>query len=218
MEALVYDCPVCGEELRLSDDQVGKTIPCPECSRPIRIEPMAATPRRESSPPGNLKQGQRDAERTLVRTHPPLFRSHPVAMVLACGLILLGVIGLVTLPFGLFDFASGTVIGIMAGVFLIAGLAWIGVNKLKNMMHRLEVTTYRTRQTDGLLNKQSTEVQHDDVTNIRVNQSMIERVFNVGYIGISAGDAEKMEIEARGMPDPGEIAKLIREYQNRLTG
>ena len=124
-------------------------------------------------------------------------------------------------PLSLFESIIGGVASVVvlsvAGAVLLAGVIWLIILELKNRSHRLEITTFRTRQTDGLFRKVSTEVQHDDVTNLRVTQSFLERIFSVGYIGISAGDATKMEIEAFGMPDPEGIATVVREHQNKMT-
>lgn len=223
MKAIVYDCPACGEKLEIGPDEVGRTLKCPNCNRPVKTEPLSAAPRdavedEEEDVRQHEQAQEMHDERTLLEVHPPLLRSHPWSVIAASILILAGLFGLIAIPLTLFDFATPLIIAIVAGVLLVIGLIWFVILYLKNLAHRLEVTTFRTRQTNGLLRKTSTEVQHDDVANLRVNQSFLERIFKVGYIGISAGDAETMEIEAHGIPDPEGIAEVIREHQNKMAG
>jgi len=126
------------------------------------------------------------AEEVLIETRPAMFRNHPIWFVLSCILVVVGV-GLVIL------------------------LVWW----LSTLSTRITVTDKRTILRRGLLSKNTNEVLHEHVRNIQVRQSMLQRMFDVGYVGISSAGQSGIEIEARGIPDPEFVKATIDEY--RLT-
>ena len=77
----------------------------------------------------------------------------------------------------------------------------------------LTVTTKRSILRKGLISKRTSEVEHDDVRNIQVDQNVVQRLLNIGHISISSAGQSTMEIVARGVPDPEGIASVIREHQ-----
>ncbi|MCB9598252.1 MAG: PH domain-containing protein [Sandaracinaceae bacterium] len=78
---------------------------------------------------------------------------------------------------------------------------------------RLLVTTRRTTLQRGILDRQTNEVRHADVRNVRVTQSFVQRMFSVGTLEISSAGQSDVEISVKGLPDPQGIAKLIREQR-----
>lgn len=83
----------------------------------------------------------------------------------------------------------------------------------KHLGERITITNKRTILRRGLLSKQTTEVLHDHVRNIQIWQSMTNRIFNVGRIGISSSGQDGIEIIADATPKPGEVKKTIDYYR-----
>lgn len=63
----------------------------------------------------------------------------------------------------------------------------------------------------GILSKYENEVRIKHVRNVQIRQSLFQRIFGTGYIGISTAGQSGIEIEMNGMPDPDFVQELINE-------
>ena len=127
-----------------------------------------------------------ESEGTLLEINPVMFRSNPVGFILSVILIA----------------AAG------------AGLVILAIWWLKTKAATLTVTNKRTIQRTGLISKKTTEVVHRDVRNIQIDQSVFQRLFGVGSIGISSAGQSGIEIQFTGVRDPDGIKALIDRYRN----
>ena len=127
-----------------------------------------------------------ESEGTLLQINPVMFRSNPVGFILSVILIA----------------AAG------------AGLVILAIWWLKTKAAMLTVTNKRTIQRTGLISKKTTEVLHRDVRNIQIDQSVFQRLFGVGSIGISSAGQSGIEIQFTGVRDPDGIKALIDRYRN----
>ncbi|MFG0331506.1 MAG: PH domain-containing protein [Phycisphaerales bacterium] len=84
---------------------------------------------------------------------------------------------------------------------------------LKHLGDRVQITNKRTIYRRGLLSKSTTEVMHDHVRNIQIEQSFLNRLFNVGKIGISSSGQSAIEIEVHSVPKPHEVKRIIDHYR-----
>lgn len=125
-------------------------------------------------------------EITYYDEHPSMFRNHPVAFVFTGILCLIG-IGLV--------------------MYLLWWLQCKGT--------QLTVTSERTRLRKGILSKSVTEVWHQDVRNVQLNQTFGQRLFGVGTLGISSSGQSGLEISVSGIPDPERVKELIDRHRRR---
>ena len=71
--------------------------------------------------------------------------------------------------------------------------------------------------TRGVINRRTSEVQHDDIRNIQVQQNLVERLVGAGTIAISSAGQDDMEIVARGIAHPQRVIETIRTHQRRLV-
>ena len=125
-------------------------------------------------------------ETTYYEENPSIFRNLPVEFVITCILCLIG-IGLVMFLFW-----------------------WI---KCKGTT--LTITSDRTRLRKGILSKSVTEVWHQDVRNVQLNQTMFQRMLGVGSIGVSSAGQAGLEISVSGIPDPDRVKQLIDQHRRR---
>ena len=123
-------------------------------------------------------------ETTLYHAHTSMSRNHPFLFVLA----------VVLAP---------------AAIGLIILAVW----SLRCHSTTLTVTSRRTILRTGILSKYTNEIRHEDVSNIQVRQTFFQRIFHVGYIGISSAAQDEIEIEAAGIPHPDKVAELINAAQ-----
>ncbi len=126
------------------------------------------------------------AEETLYEEHPSMFRNRPVEFVVTC-LLCLALVGFVMFFFW-----------------------W-----LKCKGTTLTVTSDRTRLRRGILSKSVTEVWHQDVRNVQLDQTFFQRIFGVGTIGISSAGQSGLEILVAGIPEPDRVKALIDQYRRR---
>jgi len=119
-------------------------------------------------------------EVTLYEDHPAMFRNQPIGFVLCVLLSLVG-IGLV--------------------IFLFWWLQVMGT--------RLTVTTERTILRRGILSKHINEVYHSDIRNVRISQSFLQRIFDIGTISIASAGSGEAEIVVAGMRDPRKVKGIL---------
>lgn len=84
---------------------------------------------------------------------------------------------------------------------------------IRNLGNRLYITNKRTILRRGFFSKSTSEVLHDHVRNVQVDQTFLNRLFNVGTIGISSSGQEGIEIIAPAIPRPNEVKKTIDLYR-----
>jgi uncharacterized membrane protein YdbT with pleckstrin-like domain len=128
-------------------------------------------------------------ESVLYESHPSVFRSRPFSYIFVCVLSLVG-------------------------IGLIIHLYWW----LKRKATKLTVTDQRTSLRRGLLSRHITEVYHSDVRNIELRQTLLQRIFRVGTIGVSSAGQAGMEIFVKGMPYPDKIKEIIDKYRRADDG
>jgi membrane protein YdbS with pleckstrin-like domain len=125
-------------------------------------------------------------ETTEYEAHPPMFRNHPILFIITFALCFLFGIGLL--------------------IFLIW---WI-----RSLSTTLTVTSKRTTLRKGLLSKSTSEVYHKDVKNVQVDQSALQRLFDIGTIKISSAGQADFEISVEGIQNPNIVKQIIDECKN----
>ena len=117
--------------------------------------------------------------------NPKMFRTHPLYFILTLLLCFLG-------------------------VGFIIMLVWWLMCKSERLILSEESIELQT----GLLSKHQNEVFFSDIRNVLIKQSLCDRIFNVGYIGISSLGQDGIEIEIRGIYNPNAIRDFIYEHRN----
>ena len=84
--------------------------------------------------------------------------------------------------------------------------------RIKNKSTKLIVTNEKILFEKGLLSKERSEININNVRSIKIKQTFSNRIFGTGSIQVfSAGDVP--EFEASGMPDPNKVRELINNAQ-----
>lgn len=123
-------------------------------------------------------------ERVLYQAHPAMFRNHPLGFVLS----------LILAP---------------VGVGLVILLVWW----LQVKGTSLTVTDRRVSMRTGILSKNLNDIFHTDIRNIRISQTLFQRLLNTGTVGISSSGQSGIEIEVAGLPNPEQIKAHIDHYR-----
>jgi len=231
MTDLVYLCPHCQGRAEVAREMIGQVIPCPNCTRPFRPEvPLGKMMHQrtdgEWSVAADGGASQRSSgEKTIMTVHPAMFRTNPfkyLAMLLA---FIVGLTGMLVfaapMKVGGIDqwwrpltLGASIVFGIFAAASLISMILWL----LRTRFESLTITNERTIWARGILDRETSEVQHDDIRNIQIKENFIDRILGVGRIAISSAGQDDMEIDVHGVPRPTAVGDTVRSCQARMHG
>lgn len=151
----------------------------------------------------------RGPEVDVINVRPAMFRAHPFIF---SAMALVGLLGLMLLFWkGLFPYSLAWLV-VSLVLFLGACGMW-GVWKIKTLGTSLRITNKRTVVIIGLFSRATSEVVHDNIRNIQVTQSFLQRVFRVGRIGLSSSGQDGIEIDVPNLPNPDQIREIIDKYR-----
>jgi uncharacterized membrane protein YdbT with pleckstrin-like domain len=127
--------------------------------------------------------------------------------------ILYGIGGLVLLAIGIanlvrwkMDWPWWVYLGLLAAAALITFFPM-----LMRRTVRYRITNYRIDITYGVLSKSTDTIELWHVEDIRLHQSLINRIANVGTITITAHDQALPMLPLRGLPHPAELFKMLEQ-------
>lgn len=150
-------------------------------------------------------------EERICVVHPAMFRAHPARYLLLVLLFVGGVTALLT------GFVQAERYGWLRYPGLTATLAaaawWLWWWFFSTVCIKLEITNKRSIRQEGFIRRTSTEVLHDHVRSVDISQGFVQRVFNVGYIGIDSAGQDGIEIEIRDIPRPYDVKAIIDRYR-----
>ena len=125
-------------------------------------------------------------EERLYEGNPAMFANNPVLFIISLALIILYGLGLVIL------------------------LIWY----LKIKATKFIITDQRVILRRGLLSKHTTEIEHDDIKNIQIDQKFIQRMLGAGNLSVSSAGTGAVEINVEGIKNPESLKEMIREARN----
>ena len=89
------------------------------------------------------------------------------------------------------------------------GVVWLAYWYIRNRCTVVTVTEERVQLSRGILAKERIEVELATVRTVRIDQTFIDRIFNVGILKVyTAGD--NPEIMQKGLPDPASLRTALR--------
>ena len=225
VQHLTYKCPHCGATSSVSEVLMGETIDCRRCQKPFEVGVPVAQPVRDApgvKPDFTVDAGGGDTEETVFVTHPAAFRNRPfrtllavLGLALGLALVAAGLLGGLGLAFlePVTAAVGGTVVAAAGGVLALVAAGFLFVWWLKSRYETLTVTSRRTTYRWGIISRDTTEVLHEDVANLQVDQSGFGRLLGVGDLFISSAAQDGLEIRALGIPKPEEPAGVVRDLQ-----
>jgi len=206
-------CDRCDRRISFADDQAGQKLPCPHCGDINRVPGAPAGGASEGAGPADRAAAaglppDSGPEQRVALVRPAMLRAKPLTF-LGLSAVLLGGVG--SLVYSLFSGPAW--LGWVGGIAALLALAVLGVWKVLTFAASLEVTNKRSIMRTGLLNRSSSEVLHDSIRNIQIDQSFWNRVWRVGRIGISSSGQDGIEISLPDLPKPDELRKVIDLYR-----
>ncbi len=227
MQVFTTTCPYCHHEVDSTIEHLDKPLICPSCKKPFEMEiPTAVVTSVRQVDENTADKGRMafdQQERTLVKVHPVVFRARPIAslVVIIIGLAALALMGMSLTGMSLAGYSLDETMSIgpaslltwSCAITLLVVLCVVAYWMLMSKFTTLTVTDDRTIYQEGMFARETSEVQHDDVRNIQLYQSFIQRLLNVGGVGISSSGQDELEVVAKGLPRPGHIIDCIRRNQ-----
>lgn len=146
-------------------------------------------------------------EQRVLFTNPAMFKARPLAFVSVALFTLACAAGVI------YGLAQGrTLITAPAGILLAVAAVVLLVWKVQQKSRSLEITNKRTVASVGLFSKSTSEVLHDNIRSVKIDQTFWERVWNIGTIKLSSS-ADGVEVTAEKMKDPENLRKIIDLYR-----
>jgi hypothetical protein len=213
-------CDRCERLIEIEDNRAGTKVACPHCgdtnvmpgvkSDSAALDPAPA-PDHRTRPQDQGHPPDHGPEQRVRLVRPAWVRSRPLSVAV---MALLAAAGAVLGAIRLMNPASVPAwLAVVAALALLAGVAVLGWWWFLSLSAALEITNKRTVARRGLLSRSTSEVVHDNIRNVQVDQTFWERLWSVGTIGISSSGQDGIEIQMRNVPHPQELQKLIDLYR-----
>jgi len=227
MQVLTTMCPYCQHEVDSTIEQLDGPVVCPACKKPFEMEMPTAIVTSvheiDEKDASKKRMATKRDELTLAKVHPVVFRARPIAtmilglvFLIAVAAMVMSVAGMAIAGYSLDETVTLGPASLLTWVcgFTLLGIAGIvGYWMLLSRFTTLTVTDNRTMYQEGIISRERSEVQHDDVRNIQLDQSFVQRLLKIGSVAISSSGQDDMEVVARRLPNPERIIQLIRENQ-----
>ncbi|WP_165227262.1 PH domain-containing protein [Aquisphaera insulae] len=189
----------CGKHLSVPEQFAGRKASCKACGAALVI------PSPSSAPTRPVESGS--ADDILYDASPAMFRNHPILFVMGSVLFVLALLMGLT-AFRQAD-APAWAAFLMPGLIACSFINWY----LKCRNTRLTITRRKVTLRRGILSKSLNEVRITDVRNILVIQGFLQRMLGVGSLGISTSGQSGIEIDVKGIPDPGRVREIIDKFR-----
>ena len=199
-------CPYCGDITRVPG---GSNVTAVARGKPVPEAPEGAMPARGVSQPA-----QEAEERDVIIVRQAMFRAHPFLYLLMVLTVLLGlgwaIAALIQTQWARWHVWLGLVIALLGVLWWIV---WWGA---PHRWVKLIITNKRTIRQEGIIVRKTSEVLHSHIRNVKIEQSVLQRVLGVGSIAIDSSggsDAEPIEIQMANVSKPYDVKAVIDQYR-----
>lgn len=223
MANFTFQCPHCGEPNAVDSVKLDSAIGCDKCALPFttavpagRLMVQEGQAWRPASAQGAALSAEQD-EAPVLTVNPAVYRENPIQTLILVVLVLAGLTVLIVYGNQIEQHMANAALAV-AGALIAGVCGFILINRfVQSRFESLTVTTQRSIWARGLINRRTSEVQHDDIRNIQVHQNLIERFVKAGTVSISSAGQDDMEIVAQGIPNPHRVLDAIRTHQRRMV-
>ena len=207
-------CDRCEQKIDVDDEQLEK-VECPHCGDMNRVAKPAADARDQAATPAERPQrSASEPEREICVVRTAMFRAHPIWYVFIVLMFIAGIGLSILAPTSAQIDNWWTWVGLGAAAF--AALWWVFWWAAPHRWVKLIITNKRTIRQEGIVMRKTSEVLHNHIRNIKIEQTVLDRLLGVGRISIdSAGgsDDELIEIVMENIPKPYEVKGIIDQYR-----
>lgn len=206
-------CQKCQKPVEFTQAQAGKSLPCPHCgdmnSLPtVEIATNVTGPVTDQA----VAKGYPSAtgpEVPVMTIHQAMFGSKPFTFLILCLAVILGFAGGIFFALTPATYPIAITCGGVGLICLLTLFFW----RMVRHSRRLEITSRRIFDKQGLLSKRINEVRIQDIRDMQVIQSFPERLLGVGRLSISTAGQSDYEIEIADIPSPNKVREVIDLYR-----
>lgn len=108
-------------------------------------------------------------------------------------------------------FAATIVIALLGLIVMLAG----HLDRKKTIYY---VTNHRVRKVKGIISKKENDIPLNKVTNIRISQGIIERIFGFGDVHVDTAGGEDATIVLDNINNPRELYNILFEQTELKKG
>ncbi len=240
---VITPCPTCQRRIAVAADTAdGQTLTCPHCQAEFMIRHRQAPTSAPASRPAPSETSDQALDRALesaatpaakvdvtidaasshklppkdgpeqevMTLRPSLIRSNPAVYI---GLVVVMAVGAL-LAINALRIATGRLMWLPGMLLFVAGAVPMIVWKLRTMHSWVRITNKRIIDSDGFFRKTTSEILHRDIRNVRVEQSLLERITNTGTLSIYTSSDEVPEVHMEHVPKPNKVREAIDTYRN----
>ena len=142
-----------------------------------------------------------------------VFEGHPswraVLRFYVIGVILVGVAAAIG------ALVSGTGVAILGGGVVLALVVLAGLIKRSSTLY--VITTERLHIRRGLLSKKTQETRIERVQNVNTQQSLFERLLQVGTVDFDTAGTDDSEFRFVGVANPAEVVRAVDRAQRSIS-
>lgn len=210
---IIIECDNCERTFEAREEDAGSKVACPYCGDVNRVPESApsaapaadrATAALDGLPPDH------GPEQHICHVRPAMFRAHPFKALFLAILFLAGVV------LSIMAYRADKPSWMVYGALVPTAVAIIWIIKwhvFTRWWVRLTISNKRTVREEGIVTRSTSEVMHDHVRNVEISQSFLQRILDVGYIGISSSGQDDIEIEVKDIPSPYKVKAIIDKYR-----
>jgi len=218
-QTVTYRCPHCNQTVDVDLHHEHDLLICPNasCQKPFKVDVPVAHPTADLILPPGIEDKPPPApapvaapagaeeEKGILMTRLVMFRRYPWRCIGYSLAIIVGVV------LGLYYLITGW--QFLALVFLgVAGFAGyrLGSWWLRTEHITLTITNKRAVLESGVIKKDITEIPINEIADIQVRQTFLQRSLNVGDITLLSHKGEMHRLIVMGVPYPQQVAAQIR--------
>lgn len=211
---ITIQCDNCEKTFEVSDAEAGGKVSCPHCGDVNRVPPTStpagAAPTSTTSGKSAAAGSAAAGEQEICIVRPAMFRAHP----LRYSIIILLALGGLAAAIWAKGWDKGAFLFYLGLLAMVGGALWWGYWWLATTMWmKVRITNKRTIRHEGIIRRHTTEVLHDHVRSVDIRQNVLQRIFNVGYIGIDSAGQDGIEIQIQDIPAPHRVKEVIDRYR-----
>ena len=220
-----FRCDKCDTLIELDDEQAGTKHECLSCGDINRVPSSSEEApdsrrthgaARDPKPPGSEDRARKAGyppdfgpEKRVFKVRRCWFRSRPFRFVFALIVLVAALVAILWVEFGSRG-RAWHLLFVPGALVPLGFIVWWWIDRLGAAF---EVTTKRTIMHRGFFSKATSEVVHDNIRNIQVTQSLVQRVMGVGRIGISSAGQDGIEISVNHIKHPKKLREIIDLYR-----